>query len=92
MTFENHGTYWHLDHVIPCARFNLEDNAQLKICVHWTNIQPLKASINVSKKATLSLREIHLHEIKIHSFIKQNSLLGVHINRYEHYKMVVNNC
>jgi hypothetical protein len=94
MNFENHGEYWHLDHVIPCAKFDLDNIKHLEVCVHWTNIQPLKASINSSKKDTISLREIHLHEIKIAAFIKMRKDLfkdKIKINRYENYLMVINN-
>jgi len=34
-------TYWEVDHFIPCEAFNLKDNAQQKICFHYTNLQPL---------------------------------------------------
>ena len=48
MTKENYGL-WHVDHIIPCASFDLTDPKQQKICFHWSNLQPLKAIDNLKK-------------------------------------------
>ncbi len=54
MTWENHGLYgWHIDHIIPCASFDLTDPEQQKKCFHYTNLQPLWAKENMSKGAKI---------------------------------------
>jgi hypothetical protein len=54
MSWENHGAKgWHVDHVIPCAAFDLTDPEQQKICFHHTNLQPLWARDNLRKSASL---------------------------------------
>jgi hypothetical protein len=54
MKWENYGhKTWHIDHIIPCASFDLTDPEQQKKCFHYTNIQPLWASENLSKGAKL---------------------------------------
>ena len=52
MTWENHGE-WHIDHMRPCASFNLEEPEDQKKCFHWTNLQPLWAADNLAKGARL---------------------------------------
>lgn len=49
MTFENYGE-WHVDHIRPCASFDLNDPEQLKTCFNWQNLQPLWAADNLRKK------------------------------------------
>lgn len=48
-TWENHGTVWELDHILPCAEFHLQHSEEQEICFHWTNFQPLSVSDNRTK-------------------------------------------
>ena len=49
MTWENHGE-WHIDHVKPCASFDLTSPEEQKKCFHYSNLQPLWAKDNLVKK------------------------------------------
>lgn len=50
MCWENHGVRgWHIDHIKPCASFDLTDVEQQKVCFHYTNLQPLWARDNLTK-------------------------------------------
>ena len=51
MSWENHGD-WHIDHIKPCASFDLTDESQQRECFHYSNLQPLWARDNLSKGAT----------------------------------------
>ena len=53
MTRENHGK-WHIDHIIPCASFDLRCPVQQLTCFHYSNLQPLWAEQNLSKGAKLN--------------------------------------
>lgn len=54
MTWENYGYEgWHIDHIKPCALFNLTDPEQQKICFNYTNLQPLWKKDNLRKSNKL---------------------------------------
>lgn len=50
MNWANYGE-WHIDHIIPCAEFNLTDPEQQKQCFHYSNLRPLKGRDNQMKGA-----------------------------------------
>lgn len=54
MSWENYGEVWHVDHIRPCASFDLFKDSEQKICFHWTNLQPLFALENVIKGAKIA--------------------------------------
>jgi len=39
----------HIDHIMPCAKFDLTNEAQQRICFHYTNLQPLWSTDNLRK-------------------------------------------
>ena len=43
----------HIDHIMPCASFDLKDPKQQAKCFHYTNLQPLWAHENLSKGAKI---------------------------------------
>lgn len=48
MTWENHGSKWHVDHRIPFAAFKTEKG--VSICSWYRNMQPLWKEENLTKK------------------------------------------
>lgn len=70
MNWENHGDVWHIDHVIPCAWFNLNELDERMVCFHWSNMRPLKSERNMSRKNTCTLHELLCQEIKALAFDK----------------------
>jgi hypothetical protein len=48
MTWDNYGE-WHVDHIKPCASFDLSNEEEQKICFNYKNLQPLWAEDNMRK-------------------------------------------
>lgn len=48
MSWSNYGK-WHIDHIIPCAAFDLSDEFEQRACFHYSNLQPLWAYDNIGK-------------------------------------------
>lgn len=48
MNWANYGK-WHIDHIKPCANFDLTNPTEQKICFHYSNMQPLWAHENLQK-------------------------------------------
>jgi hypothetical protein len=52
MSWENYGIgegMWNIDHIRPCASFDLADPAQQKECFHYSNCRPMWALENCAK-------------------------------------------
>lgn len=41
---------WNIDHIRPCASFDLTDNEQAILCFNWRNLSPLGETENKSKQ------------------------------------------
>lgn len=54
MSWSNFNTSWHLDHIYPLSRTNLEDRAELRAVSNWRNYQPMWLVENSSKWAKVS--------------------------------------
>lgn len=50
MSWDNYGVHgWHIDHIKPCAKFDMTDPEEQRRCFHYTNLQPLWATENRRK-------------------------------------------
>ena len=48
MSWDNYGK-WHLDHIIPLSKFNLDRKEEIVKACNWSNFQPLWAIENFKK-------------------------------------------
>ena len=54
MGWHNYGRNgWHIDHVIPCAAFDLSQPEHQKKCFHFSNLRPVWARQNESKASRI---------------------------------------
>jgi hypothetical protein len=50
MKWENYGSYWSIDHVIPVCKFDLTKEDEKFKCWNWSNMVPVTVKYNSSKK------------------------------------------
>ncbi len=68
MSFQNYGVKgWHIDHIIPCSRFDLTKPGHIEKCFHYTNLQPMWAIDNIRKSNKITRRTIgeYLSNIRV---------------------------
>ena len=75
MYWETHGSFWEVDHVIPCSYFDLSKEEQVSECFHWSNLRPLEKSLNNSKSSSYDVDVIESHKYIVHSFMAFNPVL-----------------
>jgi hypothetical protein len=52
MTWNNYGRKgWNIDHIKPCAAFDLTKPEEQRACFHYTNLRPLWESDNIKKSS-----------------------------------------
>lgn len=81
MSWENYGSYWHIDHVTPCASFDASNMDEVKTCWNWSNLVPLEASLNCAKIDKIDVAYIEYYNNRKHEYLqllKQNDL---HVQR-----------
>lgn len=55
MTWDNYGSEWHIDHIIPCTAFDFLDDLEASACFYYKNLQPLWGSENIKKNNTYNM-------------------------------------
>ncbi|MFT3846119.1 MAG: hypothetical protein QM725_13775 [Lacibacter sp.] len=65
LSWENHGKGWQLDHIIPVAYFNFEDEQELKLCWNFINIrvEPFDESRGRANKLDLLASKAFFEEL-----------------------------
>lgn len=77
MSWDNYGTFWHIDHVIPLNTFNIVNEEEQLIAFNWTNLMPYKKEDNLSKHDNIVPEQIKVH---LSNLIKFHKLKNIEIN------------
>jgi len=85
MTFQNYGSYWHVDHVIPCSKFDMKDETDITNCFRWTNLQPLEAKLNMSKHDNIIKEEVTEHYLKVKKFATLHNTI---VDNFDYSKFI----
>src|SRR4030042_4068425 len=60
MTWKNHGSYWHIDHIIPCASWDASSELDLRRCFNYRNTRPLEAKENIRRSNKLQGTQLEI--------------------------------
>jgi hypothetical protein len=84
---ENHGKVWHVDHVIPISKFDLNNQEEQLLAFNWRNTMPLSCKENLSKNNKIITEQIDLHYKKLlYYHIKEKlEMPQVFINLFARY-------
>jgi hypothetical protein len=72
MNWDNYGSYWSIDHIIPVCKFNLTDENEKLRCWNWTNMMPVPIKFNSSKKK-IDINKINYILERIKTFKEEGS-------------------
>ena len=70
----NHGSEWHIDHIIPLSTFNLENEEEQLLAFNWRNTMPLKAKLNLSKNNKIIKTQVDAHLEKLKKYHIENNI------------------
>jgi len=71
---ENHGKEWHIDHVIPISKFDLNNQEEQLLAFNWRNTMPLSSKENLSKNNKIIKEQIEMHYTKLVNYHLENKL------------------
>ena len=72
MNWDNYGSYWSIDHIIPVCKFELTNEDEKLKCCNWTNLMPVTVKYNSSKKS-IDMTQIHYIIDKLKKFKEEGS-------------------
>jgi hypothetical protein len=70
MTLENYGEFWHIDHVKPCASFDLSKEEEIEECFSWKNMRPYRSDKNMKKNDKIIPFDILMQELKVNVYLR----------------------
>jgi len=73
MNWENYGSYWSIDHIIPVNYFDLTKEDEKLKCCNWSNLTPVTINYNSSKKNIIDLTQIENIIKKLEKFKEEGS-------------------
>jgi len=73
MNWNNYGTYWSIDHVIPISKFDLEKKDEVYKCWNWSNLVPVTLCKNSSKRNFIDQEQISIVKEKLIKFKEEGS-------------------
>ena len=98
VTWDNYGSYWHLDHIIPLSYFKYETAEDTEFKMAWCldNLQSLQKTLNFSKGNRLTLNNTLANKKNLNLLIRlmifRDSSLKMYSDKFikENLKQILN--
>lgn len=75
MTWENHGTVWDIDHVIPVSLWDLTNQDHNDVCFNWKNLTPLASNVNRHvKRNKIVMGQVTRHVVALERYVKEQNI------------------
>lgn len=72
MSWDNYGSYWSIDHIIPVSKFDLTNEDEKMKCWNWSNLVP-NISCSSSKRSDIDLNQVDNIKKKLEKFKEEGS-------------------
>lgn len=79
MTWNNYGKVWNLDHIKPCASFDLTNESEVKECFSWKNTAPVYCKENLKKFSKIDKETIKYYETRVNEFEDPNTQMAMEL-------------
>lgn len=72
MNWNNYGSFWSIDHIIPVCKFDLTKEDEKFKCWNWSNLMPVPINYNSSKKG-INMEQVKYIIDKLQKFKEEGS-------------------
>jgi len=72
MNWDNYGSFWSIDHIIPVCNFDLTVEDEKLKCWNWSNLMPVTINFNSSKKL-IDINQVKYIVNKLEKFKEEGS-------------------
>lgn len=73
INWENYGSFWSIDHIIPVKNFDLTKEDEKLCCWNWSNLVPVSNTFYSSKKDKIDLEQVENIINKLEKFKEEGS-------------------
>lgn len=75
MNWQNHGTVWDIDHVMPACKWDLKNQEHKNMCFDWKNLSPLDCATNRNiKRDKIDQKQLEIHYEKLRNYFEEHEL------------------
>jgi hypothetical protein len=83
MNWENHGSFWDIDHVIPICKWDSKNDGHIEMCFNWKNLSPLQCAKNRNeKREKMDDKQLKRHIKNLRKYFAEKCLDETELDEY----------